>query len=101
VILREAAAWKPETLTHRAPVFLATGEKEQAMAGSWRNENFPDDVIQRVRQVENFRELVALLAVHQGPHLALESAILAEEYHLTIFPAAFARGLRFVLDHPA
>jgi predicted alpha/beta superfamily hydrolase len=101
VILREAAAWKPNALRRRTPVFLAVGEKEQAMGGGWRNENFPDEVIQRVRQVENFRELVGLLAANAGSHLALESAILAEEYHLTLFPAAFGRGLRFVLDRLA
>ena len=38
-------------------VFLAVGEKEQTNDGGWLNENFPNAIIQRIRQVGDLREL--------------------------------------------
>ncbi|HEX4987117.1 MAG TPA: alpha/beta fold hydrolase [Burkholderiales bacterium] len=100
IVLREAMAWQPVAVARRVPVFLAVGEKEQAAGGGWRNENFPDESIRRLRQVENFRELVAILAAPEK-QLTLDSVVLADEYHLTVFPAVFGRALRFVMDRLA
>jgi len=97
VMLREAEAWRPAS-TRRTAVFAAVGEKEQAPGGAWRNENFSDDVIRGVRQVENFRKLSSILSRNGSSTMAVDSVVLAEEYHLTVFPAAFGRGLRFILD---
>jgi uncharacterized protein len=81
-------------------LFLAVGEKEQAAGGGWRNEGFPDDALEKLRQVRNFRDLVGRLE-HRSRHgLRLESAVLPNEYHLTVFPAAFGAGLRWLIESP-
>jgi hypothetical protein len=59
---------------------------------------FPDEAIQAVRQVDNVRELGATLARRSYEGLRLETAIFRGEYHLTVFPAAFGQGLRWMVD---
>lgn len=95
IALRDCSAWNA---SHAARVFLAVGENEQAPGGGWRNEGFPDEAIRALRQVDNFRELVAALERRSRPGLTLRTAVLPDEYHLTVFPAAFGRGLRFMVD---
>jgi len=81
-----------------ARLFLAVGDKEQAPGGGWRNESFPDDALEKLRQVQNFRELTAALEGRVQHGLRLRSAVVPNEYHLTVFPAAFGAGLRWMVD---
>jgi len=84
-----------------ARLFLAVGEKEQSPGDGWRNEGFSDDASARLRQVQNFRELVAALEGRARDGLRMKSAIVPDEYHLTVFPAAFTNGLRWMVDELA
>jgi predicted alpha/beta superfamily hydrolase len=81
-----------------ARLFLAVGEKEQSPGGGWRNEGFSDDAIAKLQQLHNFRELVATLERRAHDGLRMQSAVVPDEYHLTVFPAAFTHGLRWMVE---
>jgi predicted alpha/beta superfamily hydrolase len=76
-----------------ARVFMAVGEREETPGGGWLNEDFPDHLIAWFRQVTNFREFTGRLQARGHPHLRLDSVIFPGEYHMTVYPAAIARGL--------
>jgi predicted alpha/beta superfamily hydrolase len=74
-------------------VFMAVGSEEEAPGGGWLSEDFPDDLIAWFAQVTNFRTFAAALAARRYPSLAMDSVIFQGEYHMTVYPAAIARGL--------
>jgi predicted alpha/beta superfamily hydrolase len=82
----------------QALLFMAVGKGEQAPGGGWKNEGFSDQAVAMLRQVDNLREVAQCLAARNHAGLQLETAIFDDEYHLTIFPAAFARGLRWLAE---
>jgi uncharacterized protein len=98
IVLRYERAWSEAHTALPVRLFLGVADGEQASGAGWRNESFPDEAIQAVRQVDNFRELGATLARRSYEGLHLETAILPGEYHLTVFPAAFGQGLRWMVD---
>jgi predicted alpha/beta superfamily hydrolase len=98
VVLRYERAARETNPSLPVRLFLAVGDKEQSPGGGWRNEGFPDDALARLRQVENFRDLVASLQDRARHGLRMQSAIMPDEYHLTVFPAAFTAGLRWMVD---
>ena len=77
----------------RARLFLAVGSEEERPGGGWLSENFSDEIIAGFRQVSNFRALVRQLKSRRYPGLQFESVIFPGEYHMTVYPAAVARGL--------
>ncbi len=76
-----------------ARVFMAVGAREEAPGGGWLSEDFSDDLIAWFRQVSNFRSFVRRLKSRGYPSLQLDSVVFADEYHMTVYPAAIARGL--------
>ncbi len=93
VILRHEETWAEEHDTLPARLFLGVGRNEQAPGGGWKNEGFPDEAIEAVRQVDNCRELCARLDARRYPDLSLDCVVLDDEYHLTVGAAAVTRGL--------
>lgn len=89
--------WEREWARHHsdlaARVFLAVGAREEAPGGGWLSEGFSDEIIGWFRQVSNFRTFVRRLKSRGYPNLELESVIFSGEYHMTVYPAAIARGL--------
>ncbi len=82
-------------------LFLAVGENEQAPGGGWRNEGFSDEVLEKLRHLQNFHELIAALRGRTRHGLRMQSAVVPNEYHLTVFPSAFGAGLRWMVDELA
>jgi predicted alpha/beta superfamily hydrolase len=76
-----------------ASVFLAVGANEEAPGGGWLSEDFSDGIIAWFRQVTNFRAFARRLKSRGYPGLRMESVIFSDEYHMTVYPAAVARGL--------
>jgi predicted alpha/beta superfamily hydrolase len=93
VVLRYEEAWAQTHTDLPADLFLAVGEHEQGVGGTWLNESFSAEALRLLRQVDNFRELVGRLRSRGYPSLRLEAAILPDEYHLSVLPAAVTRGL--------
>jgi uncharacterized protein len=98
VVLRYEQTWSDTHLSLPARLFLAVGEGEQTEGAGWRNEGFSDEAIRHLRQVGNFRELQATFDRRQYQRLHFNAAIIPGEYHLTVFPSAFGRGLRWIID---
>lgn len=76
-----------------ARVFLAVGSEEEAPGGGWLSEGFSDEIIAWFRQVTNFRAFTRALRARKYPSLRLDSVVFPGEYHMTVYPAAVARGL--------
>ncbi|CAN5376021.1 alpha/beta hydrolase-fold protein [soil metagenome] len=76
-----------------ARLFMAVGSKEQSPGQGWLNEGFPDEVIARFRQVSNFRAFTRRLRGRAYPRLRMDSVVFPDEHHMTVYPAAVARGL--------
>ena len=76
-----------------ARVFMAVGAREEAPGGGWLSEDFSDELIAWFRQVTNFRTFARRLRSRDYPSLHLTSVVFASEYHMTVYPAAVARGL--------
>ncbi|HZP19968.1 MAG TPA: alpha/beta hydrolase-fold protein [Bauldia sp.] len=76
-----------------ARVFMAVGAEEEAPGGGWLSEDFADEVIAWFRQVTNFRAFTRRLKARRYPGLRLDTAVFPDEYHMTVYPAAVARGL--------
>ena len=76
-----------------ARVFLAVGSEEEAPGGGWLSEGFSDEIIAWFRQVTNFRAFTRALRARKYPGLRLDSVVFPGEYHMTVYPAAVARGL--------
>ncbi|MPZ14975.1 MAG: hypothetical protein GEU73_11230 [Chloroflexi bacterium] len=98
VLRRYEEQWAKEHTDLSASLFLAVGQNEQMMGGTWRNESFPTEALQVLRQVDNVRELTDKLRVRGYPSLSVESVVFEGEYHLTVFPAAVTRGLLALFD---
>jgi predicted alpha/beta superfamily hydrolase len=91
-------AWARDHDDLRARVFLSVGADEQLAGSSWKNEGFPLEVLQRLKQVDNLTEMVERLQSRRYPSLTLTSAVFDGEFHLTAPAAALARGLLAVFD---
>jgi predicted alpha/beta superfamily hydrolase len=76
-----------------ARLFMAVGSEEEKPDGGWLSEGFSDEIIAWFRQVTNFRAFVRRLKARRYPGLRLDTVILPDEYHMTVYPAAVARGL--------
>lgn len=87
-------SWAEQRQDLPARVFLATGAGEEEGGQGWLNEYMPDEVLLKFRQVSNLKRLATRLKSRNYPSLHLDSALFSDEYHLTVFPAALARGLR-------
>jgi len=98
IVFRYERAWNETKKTLRGPLFLAAGEGEQAAGAGWRNEGFPDEAIEAVREVENLAELAAVLRSRHYDGFQMQAAVIRGEYHLTVFPTAFNQGLRWMVD---
>jgi len=61
--------------------------------GGWLSEGFSNEIIAWFRQVANFRAFTRRLKARQYPGLQLDAVVFPEEYHMTVYPAAVARGL--------
>jgi hypothetical protein len=72
---------------------MAVGAREEAPGGGWLSEGFSDELISWFRQVKNFRAFTRRLKSRQYPDLDLDSVVFPDEYHMTVYPAALARGL--------
>jgi uncharacterized protein len=83
-----------------ARVFLAVGAREQAPGGGWLSEGFPDDLLAWFAQVTNFRALTRRLKSRGYPGLRFDSVVFADEYHMTVYPGAVARGLVQLFSDP-
>jgi len=91
-------AWHREHDDLPARVFLSVGANEQLVGGSWMNEGFPLEVLERLKQVDNLNEMATRLERRDYPSLRLTTAVLSDEYHLTAPSAALTRGLVSVFD---
>lgn len=76
-----------------ARLFMAVGAEEQSPGSGWLNEGFSDETIAWFRQVSNFRTFVRRLRSRGYPGLRLDSVVFPGEHHMTVYPAAIARGL--------
>jgi predicted alpha/beta superfamily hydrolase len=76
-----------------ARLFMAVGSEEQRPGGGWLSEGFSDEIIAWFRQVSNFRSFVRRLKSRDYPGLRLDAVVFPAEYHMTVYPAAIARGL--------
>jgi hypothetical protein len=72
---------------------MAVGAEEETPGGGWLSEGFSDEIIAWFRQVGNFRSFVGRLREHRYPGLRLDAVVFPDEYHMTVYPAAVARGL--------
>jgi pimeloyl-ACP methyl ester carboxylesterase len=89
--LRWEGDWAEADLA--ASVFMAVGAQEEAPGGGWLSEGFSDELITWFRQVTNFRLFTRRLKSRAYPSLQLDTVIFPDEYHMTVYPAAVARGL--------
>jgi predicted alpha/beta superfamily hydrolase len=85
--------WAASARDLRARVFMAVGAREEAPGGGWLSEDFSDEIIAWFRQVTNFRVFARRLKSRAYPGLDFESVVFPDEYHMTVYPAAVARGL--------
>jgi predicted alpha/beta superfamily hydrolase len=76
-----------------ARVFMAIGSEEQAPGNGWLSEDFSDELLAWFRMVTNFRTFTRRLKARKYPSLTLNSVVFPDEYHMTVYPAAVARGL--------
>jgi predicted alpha/beta superfamily hydrolase len=76
-----------------ARLFLAIGSEEQSPGGGWLSEGFSDEIITSLRMVSNFRAFARHLERRAYPGLRLDSVVFRDEHHMTVYPAAVARGL--------
>jgi hypothetical protein len=94
IIFSDEQLWAENHTDLPARVFLAAGEGEESGGQGWLNENIPDQVLYAFRQAQNLRRLAAVLESRHYPSFSVDHAVFPDEYHLTVFPAALARGLR-------
>lgn len=94
VIFSDEQVWAENHTDLPARVFLAAGEGEENEGQGWLNENVPDNALRVFRQAQNLRRLATLLGSRRYPSFYGDHVVFPEEYHLTVFPAALARGLR-------
>jgi predicted alpha/beta superfamily hydrolase len=85
--------WAESSPDLRARVFMAVGAREEAPGGGWLSEDFSDEIIAWFRQVTNFRSFVRRVKSRPYPNLDFDSIVFPDEYHMTVYPAAVARGL--------
>jgi pimeloyl-ACP methyl ester carboxylesterase len=76
-----------------ARLFMSVGAREQAPGGGWLSEGFSDEIIAWFNQVTNFRTFTRRLKSRAYPSLAFDAVVFPDEYHMTVYPAAVARGL--------
>jgi predicted alpha/beta superfamily hydrolase len=76
-----------------ARVFMAVGSEEQAPGGGWLSEDFSDELIAWFGMVGNVRAFARRLKARNYPSLKFDGVVFPGEYHMTVYPAAVARGL--------
>jgi predicted alpha/beta superfamily hydrolase len=99
VVLSFEEQWAKEHADLQANVFLAVGDNEQVVGGTWKNESFSTEALKLLRQVDNLQELTDRLRRRDYQNLSVESIIFEGEYHLTVLPAAVTRGLLVLFDN--
>ena len=92
-VFAEEAAWAGSHRDLPARLFMAVGSEEEKPGGGWLSEGFSDEIITWFRQVSNFRAFVRRLKARKYPGLRLDAVVFPDEYHMTVYPAAIARGL--------
>jgi predicted alpha/beta superfamily hydrolase len=99
-IFGEEAAWAAAHQDLSARLFMAVGgEEETPSGGDWRSEGFADEIIAWFRQVTNFRAYARRLKARKYPGLRFDAVVFRDEYHMTVYPAAIARGLVKLFEH--
>jgi len=90
----EEAAWAGSHADLPARLFMAVGSEEQTPSGgAWQSEGFSDEIIAWFRQVTNFRAFARRLKARHYASLRLNAVVFRDEFHMTVYPAAIARGL--------
>lgn len=92
-VFADEAAWAASHADLSARLFMAVGANEEKPGGGWLSEGFSDEIIAWFRQVANFRAFVRRLKARRYPGLRLDTVVFPDEYHMTVYPAAIARGL--------
>ena len=91
-ILGREEAWAADHDDLAAEVYLAVGDREETSVGrAWPP--MPEGIADAARMVSNVHELAARLRRRRYPSFALETAVLTDEHHTTLFPAAVSRAL--------
>ena len=93
--------WAASASDLPAQVFMAVGAREEAPGGGWLSEGFSDEILAWFRQVTNFRAFTRRLKSRAYPSLNVESVVFPDEYHMTVYPAAVARGLVRMFARPS
>jgi predicted alpha/beta superfamily hydrolase len=75
-----------------ARVALIAGADEETPGGGWEN-NLPDEIMLRLRQLTRLRELHGRLAARNYPSLKAKLRVLPEGKHISMVPNAIALGL--------
>jgi predicted alpha/beta superfamily hydrolase len=92
-VFADEAAWAASHADLSARLFMAIGSEEEKPGGGWLSEGFSDEIIAWFRQVANFRAFSRRLKARRYPGLRLDTVVFPDEYHMTVYPAAIARGL--------
>jgi predicted alpha/beta superfamily hydrolase len=95
VVLRDEQAYAESHDDLAAKVFACVGEREEA-APSRMWPRVPDEytaAAMDARMVSSLDELVTTLRSRRYPSLELTHHVFEDEHHVTVFPAAFTRGL--------
>jgi len=80
-----------------ADVYAAVGAREEtAPSRMWPQQSDPDlvEFMQSAKMVSNLEDLVTTLRSRRYPSLNLASHVFEDEHHVTVFPAAFSRGVQ-------
>lgn len=92
-ILGREEAWSADHEDLAAEVFLGVGEREETSTSrAWPP--MPADVAADARMVSNVHVLRERLQSRGYPSLRVSSAVLPDEHHTSVFPAAFGLALR-------
>lgn len=98
-VFADEAAWAASHADLPARLFMAVGAKEERPGGGWLSEGFSDEIIAWFRQVANFRAFARRLKTRRYPGLRFDNVVFSDEYHMTVYPAAIARGLVKLFEH--
>jgi predicted alpha/beta superfamily hydrolase len=92
-ILGREEAWAASHDDLDAEVFVVVGDREETSIGrSWPP--MPSELTAEARMVSNVRALGDRLQTRGYRSLRYAAAVLADEHHSSVFPAAFGLGLR-------
>ncbi|HVF32985.1 MAG TPA: alpha/beta hydrolase-fold protein [Acidimicrobiales bacterium] len=92
-ILEREAEWSSRHDDLRAELFLAVGDREEtSVTRSWPE--MPADLAAEAQMVSNVHRFGERLRSRGYRSLQVSTAVLDEEHHTSVFPAAFGLGLR-------